>query len=149
MQFWQRWSRKDLNELQVRSKWKKSSQNPQVTQFALLQEGNDQFIDWKLARIMKTYKDDDGHVHIIDLKISECMLRRNVTTVVPLPFYDDVGLQSNSRRDVPSNYLHSCMVTACSVWAVHSRIQINQLFVDVRIPQMYSVEWRLMYIFFN
>lgn len=55
----------------------------------LLKEGNDNFIDWKLARIMKNFKDDDGHVRVINLKTSTGMLCRYITIVVPLPFYDD------------------------------------------------------------
>lgn len=47
---------------------KKSSQNIQVAQLAILNEGDDKFIDRKLARIMEIHKGNDGNVRVIDHK---------------------------------------------------------------------------------
>lgn len=46
---------------------------------------------------------DDALVRMIDLKNSTGMLHTNIITVVPLPFYDDVGQISNIGPDVLAN----------------------------------------------
>lgn len=53
---WCRCSREYLNELQIRSKWKKILQILQVGQLMLLKEGTEKFRDWKLPWITKIYK---------------------------------------------------------------------------------------------
>lgn len=67
-----------MNWLHVLSKWKTPSQNLELGQLVLLKDGNDKYIDWKLARISKTHKGDDELVPVIELNTSTGILGRNI-----------------------------------------------------------------------
>lgn len=89
-QFWRHWNHEYLNGLQVLTKGKKVLAKHQIGQLVMIKERTDKIIDWKCGQSMKTYKAEDGLVHLMDLKTSTGLLRRNITRVVPFPFNYDV-----------------------------------------------------------
>lgn len=71
----------------------KSAINLEVDQLVLLKDGYKKFQDWKLGRILKTYKVDDSPILVFDLKtlIVIRVSRKNCTRVVLLPFFVNAG----------------------------------------------------------
>lgn len=101
-QFWRHWNQEYLNELQVFTKRKKVLAKLQIGQLVLLKERTDKIIDWKCGQSMKTYKDEDGLIHVMDLKTFTGLLRRNITREVPFSFNYDVR-----ESPIVANFLNS------------------------------------------
>lgn len=68
----------------------------------MLKYGRKKSEHWYLARFLITSKNGDGLVRVMDIRIITGILHRNYTIVVPLPFYDNVGLQFMAERDAPA-----------------------------------------------
>lgn len=70
-EFWQRWKREYLLNLQQRQKWQKASRNLQVNDIVILQDDNAPRCKWKLARVIETFQSTDGKVRKVKLKTSD------------------------------------------------------------------------------
>ena len=78
-EFWQRWRREYLLNLQQRQKWQKVSRNLQVNDIVILQDDNAPRCKWKLARITETLESPDGKVRKVKLKTSETVFDKGKT----------------------------------------------------------------------
>lgn len=70
-EFWQRWKREYILNLQQRKKWQRTSRNSQVNDIVILQDDNAQRNEWKLARVVETYLSADGIVRKLKLLVSD------------------------------------------------------------------------------
>ncbi|XP_023812859.1 uncharacterized protein LOC111947690 [Oryzias latipes] len=70
-EFWQRWKREYLLNLQQRQKWQNSTRNLKVNDIVILQDDSTPRNEWKLARVLKTYPSEDGIVRKLTLLVSE------------------------------------------------------------------------------
>lgn len=83
--FWNRWSREYLNELQYKNKWNHKSANIKDGTMVLIKEDNLPVQQWPLGRIIDTYTGDDGFIRVADVKTSSGILKRAIHRLAPLP----------------------------------------------------------------
>ena len=67
-QFWRRWSKEYLNQLQTRSKWKDSGKAPEVNDLVFLAEDNSHPLHWPMARIVELYRGNDDVARVAKMK---------------------------------------------------------------------------------
>ena len=67
-QFWQRWRREYLQNLQTRRKWQSPRRNLQIGDIVIDKEGDLSRNQWPLARVTKTYPSDDGFVRKVEIE---------------------------------------------------------------------------------
>lgn len=87
-EFWQRWTKEYLSELQHRYKWTKPNENIKHGQMVVLKEDNVPVLSWPLGRIINTIKGKDGLVRVADVRTSTGVLRRPIHRLAPLPVND-------------------------------------------------------------
>jgi hypothetical protein len=73
-EFWSRWKKEYMLNLQERQKWHKTRRNAQVNDIVIVQDDNAPRNEWKLAKITEVYPGEDGHVRKLRLLISESAL---------------------------------------------------------------------------
>ena len=84
-EFWNRWSKEDLQSLQPRYKWTHQRQNFAMGDIVLLKDDNVPRSKWLMSRIVTTYKDDQGHVRSVTAATSSGLtLERPVNKLVLL-----------------------------------------------------------------
>ncbi|XP_028046904.1 uncharacterized protein LOC105828223 [Monomorium pharaonis] len=83
--FWRRWQTEYLNELQKRQKWHGSNAGLQQGNVVILMDKNLPCMQWQLGRIVETHPEDDGVIRVATIKISHGLIKRNTTTICPLP----------------------------------------------------------------
>ena len=74
-EFWTRWKREFLQNLQPRQKWQDKQENIQVGDIVILKDEGARS-DWKLCRVEKTYPGEDGLVRKVQLLISTSQLNQ-------------------------------------------------------------------------
>ena len=61
-EFWSRWSKEYLQQLQARNKWIQPQRNFQVGDVVLLKENQSPRNRWPMAKVVATHPDDQGQV---------------------------------------------------------------------------------------
>lgn len=85
-QFWARWRKEYLQELNVRSKWHNSkTENIQIGTMVTLQEDNLPPLRWIMGRIVEVHPGDDGVVRVVSVRTKNGVYKRNVKKVCILP----------------------------------------------------------------
>lgn len=67
-QFWDRWRKEYLSQLQKRQKWTTTKQNLQVGDVVLLEDSNHVRGEWRMARVTGTHPGKDGLVRHVTLR---------------------------------------------------------------------------------
>ena len=67
-QFWQRWRREYLQNLQTRKKWQSPKRNLQVGDIVIDKEDDLPRNQWMLARVVKTHTSEDGLVRKVEIE---------------------------------------------------------------------------------
>lgn len=84
--FWQRWRKEYLSELQVRTKWKQNlAVVLKVGSLVLIQDENAPPLLWKLGRVTKLYPGSDGITRVVDVKTFTGDYQRAITKLCTLP----------------------------------------------------------------
>ena len=83
--FWTRWNKEYLNELQKRQKWTKDKVNLPVQTIVLIKEKNVPCMRWPLGRVLEVHPGDDGVVRTATIKTSTGEYKRCVRQLCPLP----------------------------------------------------------------
>lgn len=83
--FWQRWHREYLQVLQTRYKWINSRPNVEVGMLVLVADMNAPPLKWPLGRIIEVHKGEDGYVRVVTIKLQNCIVKRAITKICPLP----------------------------------------------------------------
>jgi hypothetical protein len=76
-QFWSRWRKEFLLNLQQRQKWDSIKRNLQIGDIVVLKEDDVNRNQWKLARIIEAIEDKDGLVRKTKIQISDSTLDKN------------------------------------------------------------------------
>lgn len=87
-QFWQRWSHEYLNELQHRYKWKQRNNMIIPGMLVSIKDDNLPPMQWQLGRIVKCIRGSDDLVRVAEVKTSNCMVKRPIHKLAPLPVDD-------------------------------------------------------------
>ncbi len=70
-EFWTRWKKEYLLNLEPRQKWHKNRRNLKVNDIVLLQNDLAPRNEWKLARVIEVYPGSDGRVRKLKLMVSD------------------------------------------------------------------------------
>ena len=65
--FWKRWSREHLQQLQAANKWHHSAPNLQVGDLVLMKDSHQFQTNWGLARVTATFPGADGLVRAVEV----------------------------------------------------------------------------------
>jgi hypothetical protein len=95
-QFWRRWSREYITQLQLRPKWVESKRNIEAGDIVLIADKNVPRNEWMLGRVMDTYQGADGEVRSVKLKTKRSELVRPVNKVCLL---ESVKIPSGPSKD--------------------------------------------------
>ena len=69
-QFWDRWRREFLQNLQGRSKWTSSRRNPQIGDVVIVKDEHKPRNRWSLAQVVGTYTSKDGLIRSVKFRIA-------------------------------------------------------------------------------
>ena len=83
--FWSKWHKEYLHELQVRQKWQSSTAELKVGSVVLLLEDNVACARWPLGVIVETYPGNDGIARVASVKTASGVYKRNITRLCILP----------------------------------------------------------------
>nr|XP_049701803.1 uncharacterized protein LOC126055663 [Helicoverpa armigera] len=83
--FWQRWRREFVAELQQRTKWKTRQHELRVGDLVILKEENVPPLQWRLGRVTHLYPGTDGVSRVADVMSSRGTVRRAVNKMCILP----------------------------------------------------------------
>ncbi|XP_026066740.1 uncharacterized protein LOC113048964 [Carassius auratus] len=96
-EFWTRWRKEYLLNLQQRSKWNKSRRNTKINDIVLLQDDLSSRNQWKLAKVVEVFPGSDGMVRRLKLLVSDATLdskgaRTNKSVYLERPIHKTVLL---------------------------------------------------------
>ena len=84
--FWKRWSKEYLSELQTRTKWKKNSRTLlKLGSMVMIKNEGLPSTRWQLGRVVALHPGADGVVRVVDTKTTKGLLRRSVNKLCVLP----------------------------------------------------------------
>ena len=75
-QFWSRWQREYLNNLQSRAKWNEPQRNLQEGDIVMVKEENLPRNAWRLAKVVETYPSEDHRVRKVKVALGDKELDR-------------------------------------------------------------------------
>lgn len=99
--FWKRWKREYLCQLQGRTKRWKSAVPIDIGTLVVIHEDNLPPLQWKLGRIMKIHPGEDGTVRVVTLKTAKGLLTRPVEKICILPILNDGTSESGLSTTIP------------------------------------------------
>ncbi|XP_015123431.1 uncharacterized protein LOC107045622 [Diachasma alloeum] len=82
--FWTRWHREYISELNLRSKWANGEHHITTGTIVLLKEDNLPPQQWAMGRVTQTHPGADGVIRTVTLKTPKGVLNRNVKKLAPL-----------------------------------------------------------------
>ncbi|KAM3965928.1 uncharacterized protein ACR2FA_012778 [Aphomia sociella] len=83
--FWKRWSKEYISELQSRSKWRTNKDDLQLDELVIVKECNLPPLKWKLGRIIRIFPGTDGISRVADILTTSGIIRRAFSKICPLP----------------------------------------------------------------
>lgn len=84
--FWTRWSKEYVSELQVRQKWKQNHESLlKVGSLVVIKEENLPPLKWRLGRVAAIHPGPDGVVRVASLRTANGEVKRAVTKLCVLP----------------------------------------------------------------
>lgn len=83
-EFWSRWRKEFLQNLQARSKWVRPEQNLSIGDIVLVKDDNVPRYQWSLGRVMQAEPDEDGHVRKVTVAIGDSNIDKNGKRNKPL-----------------------------------------------------------------
>ena len=78
-EFWVRWRREYLQELQQRQKWVQPKRDIAVGDIVIVKEDDSTRSQWPLGRVAETYPSDDGSIRKVKLQIASRELNKDGT----------------------------------------------------------------------
>lgn len=97
-EFWRRWSREYLNELQYRHKWLEQKNNIEPGIVVIVKEDNTPVLQWPLGRIVNVYKGEDNIVRVVDVKTAAGTFKRHIQRIAPLPTEDNMKISQTEEQ---------------------------------------------------
>ncbi|XP_055589857.1 uncharacterized protein LOC129742036 [Uranotaenia lowii] len=90
-QFWIRWKREYLCQLQARVKRWRPSTPIAVDELVIICDDNKQPIHWKMGRIVKVHPGEDGVIRVVTIRTANGLLTRPIERVCILPKFEETG----------------------------------------------------------
>ncbi|XP_023816942.1 uncharacterized protein LOC111948389 [Oryzias latipes] len=87
-QFWTRWRKEYLLNLQQRQKWYKNRRNSKINDIVLLHDDSAPRNQWRLARVSEVYSGSDGRVRKLRLQVSDTTLDRGGKSTIGTVFLE-------------------------------------------------------------
>lgn len=87
-QFWRRWQKEYLFELQRRAKWHRPCKNLRPGTMVLIRDNNLPPLKWKLGRIEEAIPAGDGIIRVASIRTTDGVIRRVTANLCPLPVED-------------------------------------------------------------
>ncbi|KAF6202361.1 hypothetical protein GE061_004760 [Apolygus lucorum] len=84
-QFWKKWSKEYLLDLQLRSKWNTPDRPPKLGDVVLIMEDNRPPLQWVMGVICELCPGDDGTARVALVRTSSGVLKRPLVKLCPLP----------------------------------------------------------------
>ena len=84
-QFWQRWSKDYVQSLQQRQRWPGTTLNLQPENLVLVREDNKTPLQSPTDAINDRHPGKGGIVRVVTIRTSNCLFKRPVTKICPLP----------------------------------------------------------------
>ena len=78
-EFWVRWRREYVQELQQRQKWIQPRRDIAVGDIVIVKEDDSTRSQWPLGRVAETYPSDDGSIRKVKLQIASRELNKDGT----------------------------------------------------------------------
>ncbi|XP_059056577.1 uncharacterized protein LOC131850381 [Achroia grisella] len=82
--YWKRWHLEYLNNLQVRQKWFKNTDNVKVGTVVLIHDDNVSPLRWPMGIIVKIYPGSDGIARVASVKTQNGLLKQPIVKLSPL-----------------------------------------------------------------
>ncbi|XP_063545754.1 uncharacterized protein LOC134753747 [Cydia strobilella] len=98
-QFWERWRREFMAELQQRVKWKTNQRGIQMGDLVLLKEDNLMPLQWRMGRVIHLYNGPDGVCRVADILTEKGPIKRAVNKMCLLPTDPEPDEGNKSRND--------------------------------------------------
>ena len=92
-EFWSRWKRKYLLNLQQRQKWHKKCRNAKIDDVVIVKDDTAPRNQWKLARVIDVYPGADGHVRKVKLLIGDSTLDSKGKRTIRKPLHLERPIQ--------------------------------------------------------
>ncbi|XP_076661131.1 uncharacterized protein LOC143365016 [Halictus rubicundus] len=89
--FWARWSKEYIHQLQTRTKWMKGSHDIQEGTVVILKDDHLPPLQWNLGRILEIHPGADNIIRAVTVKTSNGVYKRNVKQLAPLPIASDTN----------------------------------------------------------
>lgn len=86
--FWLRWQKEYLSDLQRRYKWTRGDPSLQKGMLVLLKEDHQSPLQWAMGRIVAVHPGADGEIRVVTIKTSHGQYKRSGRNVCPLPTED-------------------------------------------------------------
>ncbi|XP_062711250.1 uncharacterized protein LOC134289447 [Aedes albopictus] len=86
--FWRRWRREYLSQLQARSKHWQPAVDVQVGRLVVVVESNQPPTQWKMGRIQELHPGEDGVTRVVTVRTSTGSLKRPLVKLCLLPMQD-------------------------------------------------------------
>ncbi|XP_033209399.1 uncharacterized protein LOC117168112 [Belonocnema kinseyi] len=83
--FWKRWYKEYLDELQTRQKWQKSASEMKVGSVVILMENNLGYTRWPLGVILEVFPGSEDIDRVASVKTASGVYKRNITRLCLLP----------------------------------------------------------------
>ncbi|XP_063363566.1 uncharacterized protein LOC134652324 [Cydia amplana] len=98
-QFWERWRREFMAELQQRVKWKTNQRGIQIGDLVLLKEDNLMPLQWRMGRVIHLYNGPDGVCRVADILTEKGPIKRAVNKMCLLPTDPEPDDEDNKSKD--------------------------------------------------
>lgn len=97
-QFWTRWAKEYISELQTRTKWSRNQNTLQPNTLVVIKDDNTPPLHWPLGRIIATYPGRDGVTRVADIRTASGMARRAFPKICPLLDLDATSLEAGASK---------------------------------------------------
>ncbi|XP_078051680.1 uncharacterized protein LOC144477814 [Augochlora pura] len=83
--FWTRWHKEYLNELNIRHKWTSGNHGIETGTLVVIKEDNLPPMQWALGRVLEVHPGTDGITRAVTIKTIQGNIKRNIRQLAPLP----------------------------------------------------------------
>lgn len=87
--FWNRWQREYLAELQRRNKWVTGDSNLREGMMVLLKETQTPPLQWHIGRIVNVHPGDDNSVRVVTVRTAQGIYQRSARNICVLLIEDN------------------------------------------------------------
>ncbi|XP_076664815.1 uncharacterized protein LOC143367133 [Andrena cerasifolii] len=87
--FWSRWHKEYINQLNVRQKWTKGAHNITEGTIVVLKEDHLPPLQWRLGRVEMVHPGNDKVIRAVTVRTATGSYKRNVRQMAPLPIQPD------------------------------------------------------------